>query len=89
LCARIQILALEFRKATLGLLLILVAHELLLRQTSLFGLQPLLLLKVPLCLHLRLLLLALGVFPLLLQPSLFRMPPLVVLPELVDRFRVD
>jgi hypothetical protein len=75
-------------------LLVLLAHELLLRQTSLLGLESLLFLKIALCLHLLLLLLLLGLFPLPLQPLLlclvfFLLPTLVVFPKLVYRFGVD
>jgi hypothetical protein len=94
LCARIQVLPLKLSEASLCLLLVLFAHELLLRQTSLFRLEPLLLLKVALCLHLLLLLLLLGFFPLPLQPLLLcliflLLPTLIVFPKLVDRFGVD
>jgi hypothetical protein len=61
---------------------------------SLLGLQPLLLFELALCPKLSFVLLALCIFPLLLQSpllciKLFLLSSLVILPELVDGLRID
>lgn len=89
LCPRIQVLSFKLGQTALGLCLVLLTHQLFLRQSLLLSLQSLLLLEVMLSLLLGQQLLSLLLFVLLLQLPLLRLvlillSPRFLCPEVVN-----